>query len=58
MLSGKKERCGFCARSQKFKPPNFADNSGLQVHIIEYFAGENDDTYDDGLSSDEGIGKF
>ena len=44
--------------SKELEPSNFADNSGLQALITEYFAGGNDDTDDDGLSSDEEIGKF
>ena len=44
--------------SEEFEPSDFADNIGLQALITEYFAGGNDDTDDDGLSSDEEIGKF
>ena len=42
--------------SKEFEPSDFADNSGLQALIAEYFAGGNDDTDDN--SSDEKIGKF
>ena len=44
--------------SEEFEPSDFADNSGLQALITEYFAGRNDDTDNDGLSSDVEIGKF
>ena len=44
--------------SKEFEPSDYADNIGLQALIMEYFAGGNDNTDDDGLSSDEEIGKF
>ena len=43
--------------SEKFEPSDFADNIGLQALITKYFAGRNDDTDNDGPSSDVEIGK-
>ena len=44
--------------SKEFEPSDFADNSGLQALITEYFAGGNDNTDNNGLSNDEEIGMF
>jgi len=39
--------------SDEFEPSNFSDNNALQALVSEYFADGNDDTDDDGVSSDE-----
>jgi len=39
--------------SDEFEPSNFSDKNTLQALVSKYFAGGNDDTGDDGVSSDE-----